>query len=174
MKIAIVNGSPRKGNTAAAIDAFIEGLGGKHEVEVIEADKVNVSPCKGCGACQCYKGCVAKDDTNAVIDQLVAADMILWTTPVYWWGVTAQLKLIIDKCYCKGAQLKGKKIGTIVCGGADTSNMEYQLIRDQFKCIAAYLDWEIGFQLSYFASALDDLKGNADAIAEIKAEAAAL
>ena len=43
-------------------------------------------------------GCVAADDTNRVIDSLVDADMIVFGTPVYWWGMTAQLKLVIDKC----------------------------------------------------------------------------
>lgn len=174
MKIVIVNGSPRKGNTLTAIEAFTEGLADKHEVEVIEADKVNVSPCRGCGACQCVNGCVAKDDSNAVVDKLVAADFILWTTPVYWWGVTAQLKLIIDKCYCKGAKMVGKKIATIVCGGAETTDMEYQLIRDQFGCISKYLNWDYKFQLSYYANAKDDLKGMPEALEEIKAAAASL
>ncbi len=50
-----------------------------------------------------------QDDTNVTIDTIAAADMILFATPVYWWGMSAQLKLIIDKCYCRGLQLKGKK-----------------------------------------------------------------
>ncbi len=64
---------------------------------------------EGCGVCQCSKGCVDKDDTNPTIDKIAAADMILFATPVYWWGMSAQLKLIIDKCYCRGLQLKNKK-----------------------------------------------------------------
>ena len=37
-----------------------------------------------------------------IVDKMVAADMILFVSPVYWWGITAQLKLVIDKAYCKG------------------------------------------------------------------------
>lgn len=86
MKIIIINGSARKGNTLTAINALIKGASEKNEIEVIEPDKLQIAPCKGCGACQCHKGCVDNDDTNPTIDKIAAADMILFTTPVYWWG----------------------------------------------------------------------------------------
>ena len=91
MKIVIINGSARKGNTLTAINAFIKGASEKNEIEIIEPDKLNIAPCKGCDVCQCSKGCVDKDDTNPTIDKIAAADMILFATPVYWWGMSAQL-----------------------------------------------------------------------------------
>ena len=94
MKIVIINGSARKGNTLTAINAFIKGASKKNEIEIIEPDKLNIAPCKGCGVCQCSKGCVDKDDTNPTIDKIAATDMILFATPVYWWGMSAQLKLL--------------------------------------------------------------------------------
>ena len=68
------------------------------------------------------------EDTNPTIDKIAAADMILFATPVYWWGMSAQLKLIIDKCYCRGLQLKNKKVGTIVVGGSPVGSIQYELI----------------------------------------------
>ena len=97
MKIVIVNGSARKGNTLTAIQAFAEGVAEENEIEIIAPEKLNIAPCKGCGVCQCSKGCVDQDDTNLTIDKIVAADVIVFATPVYWWGMSAQLKLIIDK-----------------------------------------------------------------------------
>ena len=76
MKIVIINGSARKGNTLTAINAFIKGASEKNEIEIIEPDKLNIAPCRGCGVCQCSKGCVDKDDTNPTIDKIAAADMI--------------------------------------------------------------------------------------------------
>ena len=58
MKIVIINGSAREGNTLTAINAFIKGALEKNEIEIIEPDKLNIAPCKGCGVCQCSKGCV--------------------------------------------------------------------------------------------------------------------
>ena len=55
MKIVIINGSARKGNTLAAINAFIKGASEKNKIEIIEPDKLNIAPCKGCGVCQCSK-----------------------------------------------------------------------------------------------------------------------
>jgi multimeric flavodoxin WrbA len=57
MKIVIINGSARKGNTLTAINAFIKGASEKNEIEIIEPDKLNIAPCKGCGVCQCSKRC---------------------------------------------------------------------------------------------------------------------
>ena len=168
MKIVIINGSARKGNTLTAINAFIKGAAEKNEIEVIAPDKLHISPCKGCGACQCHKGCVDQDDTNPTIDKLVEADMILFATPVYWWGMTAQLKQVIDKCYCLGLQLKEKKIGLIVVGGSPLDNIQYELICKQFDCMASYLSWDMLFQKCYYANARDELAKDVDAIQKLE------
>lgn len=168
MKITILNGSARKGNTHTAIDAFVEGTSGKHEVTIIEPDKLQIHPCKGCGACQCQNGCIDQDDTNPTIDTIAASDMILFATPVYWWGMTAQLKQVIDKCYCRGMQLKGKKIAVIVIGGAPVGDVQYDLIQKQFQCMADYLSWDVLFQKSYSANSTTDLAHDESIIAELK------
>ena len=105
MKVIIINGSARKGNTLTAIEAFVKGASEKNEIEIIEPDKLNIAPCKGCGACQCSKGCVDKDDTNPTIDKIAAADMILFATPVYWWGMSAQYELIDKQFDCMAKYL---------------------------------------------------------------------
>ena len=53
MKIVILNGSPRQGNTVTAINALKQGIKAEHEVEVIDTYKLKIGPCKGCGACGC-------------------------------------------------------------------------------------------------------------------------
>ncbi len=77
MKIVIINGSARKGNTLTAINAFINGASQNNEMAIIEPDNLNSAPSKVCVVCQCSKGCVDKDDTNPTIDKIAAADMIL-------------------------------------------------------------------------------------------------
>ena len=144
MKIVIINGSARKGNTLTAIHAFMKGAAEKNEIEIIAPDKLKIAPCKGCGVCQCYKGCVDQDDTNPTIKQ------------------------IIDKCYCRGMQLKEKKIGVIVVGGSPTDNIQYELIRKQFECMASYLSWDVLFQKSYYANGKDELVKNVEAMEELE------
>ncbi len=65
--------------------------------------------------------------------------MIIFATPVYWWGISAQLKLIIDKCYCKDLHLKNKKVGVLVVGADSVDSIRYELIHKQFQCMADYL-----------------------------------
>ena len=168
MKILVLNGSPRKGNTLTAITAFAKGVSNKHELEVVDTYKLKVSPCKGCGACQCYKGCVAKDDSNMIVDKIVEADVVVFATPVYWWGITAQMKMVIDKCYCKGALLKNKKEGINGVGGAETDDKQYKLIKSQFDCISEYLAWDILFYNAYSATKTDDLANNESSIRELE------
>ena len=168
MKIAIINGSARKGNTLTAINAFIKGASAQNEIEVIEPHKLHINPCKGCGACQCTKGCVEQDDTNATVDKIVSADMIVFASPVYWWGMTGQLKLVIDKCYCRGVQLNGKKVGVLLVGGAPIDNEQYDMIYKQFDCMADYLSWDMLFQKAYSANGREELSKNPEALTELE------
>ena len=94
--------------------------------------------------------------------------MILFATPVYWWGMSAQLKQVIDKCYCRGMQLKGKKTGVIVVGGSPVENIQYELIRKQFECMADYLSWDMLFQKAYYATAKDDLAKDTTALEKLE------
>ena len=84
--------------------------------------------------------------------------------------MSAQLKLIIDKCYCRGLQLKNKKVGTIVVGGSPVGSIQYELIDKQFDCMAKYLSWDMLFKTSYYATARDELEKNKEIAKEITKE----
>ena len=112
MKKLILNGSPRQGNTVAAINAFTGGADNDFEIINLKAKKI--APCKACLFCQNEGNCIDKDDTNEVIAKIEEADFILFATPVYWWGMTAQLKLAIDKLYARCNLLKAQKKQIVV------------------------------------------------------------
>lgn len=169
MKIVILNGSARKGNTYTCVKAFAEGAAVGCEVEILNCDELNVSPCKGCGACECTKGCIATDDSNAVVDKVLSADLIVFASPIYWWGVTAQLKTVIDKLYCKANLLKGKRIGVIMPAGSSTDDEEFSLIKRQFELISEYMSWTMEFFKPFEAYGKDDMAENGAALEELKA-----
>ena len=103
------------------------------------------------------------------MDSVVEADAIVFATPVYWWGITAQLKLIIDKLYSKGSVLgSGKKIGIIVTGEAEQEDPQYQIITKQFECICDYLGWYLVSVNTYSAGAPDELGRQDEAMAELE------
>ena len=172
MKALILNGSPRKGNTCTITEALKKGFENLKDVQVKEimADRVSVSPCIACDQCGCEGNCVSDDDTNDVLKEVMEADMIVFATPVYWWGITAQLKLIIDKFYAQSSNLHNqqKKIGVITVGEAEQSEPQYKLISDQFACICDYLGWNLVCSKSYTATAADELKKETDSVKEIE------
>lgn len=172
MKVLILNGSPRKGNTCVAVNALQRGMeaAGGFEVMEIKANDMSVSGCIACMACECAGNCVFEDDTNDVIDAVEAADAIVFATPVYWWGVTAQMKLIIDKLYAQCNKMKtlNKKVGIIIVGEAEQDDPQYDIIPKQFECICDYLGWQLKFCNTYTACAAGDLAADAEAIEEIE------
>ena len=180
MKVLILNGSPRKGNTLTAIKAIERGIASRADAADIEITRIdtegkNIIPCKACNACGSMSRCIFADDSPEINEAVEVADVIVFATPVYWWGVTAQLKLVIDKFYARASRLgKGKRIATVVIGGAELDNPEYEIIQKQFACIADYLEWEIVFAKSIFATGPKDLAGDEETLAELEAFGAGL
>jgi len=98
MNILILSGSPRKGgNTELLVEAFAKGAA-KHHVEIISVRDVKVNPCLGCNACFKTNGiCAQKDDMAFIYEKMSQTDMLVIASPVYFYGISAQLKAIIDR-----------------------------------------------------------------------------
>ncbi len=100
--IVVLSGSPRKGgNTDMIADAFIEGAKtAEKNVTLFRVADMKIGGCLGC--VHCFEGngiCVQEDDMPMVLDALRHADALVLASPVYYWSVTAQLKLAIDRMY---------------------------------------------------------------------------
>jgi multimeric flavodoxin WrbA len=104
MKVTTILGSPKKkGNTATVLGAFEELISQRHEVERIDIADYNIKGCLGCAACKKVPdepGCVQKDDAVALFERMMEADVIIYATPLYSWGFSAQLKSLIDRHFC--------------------------------------------------------------------------
>lgn len=155
MNILILNGSPRRnGNTHAALQVMKEKLLERHTVEVLDVCAMDLSGCRACDGCKRNDGhCICPDDSDTIIQKIVHADAVIFGTPVYWWGMSAQLKMVVDKFYSQDDQFKTmhKKIGVLAIGANTLDNPQYRLIHEQFSCIAEYLGWELSFSLSFSA-----------------------
>lgn len=102
MNIVILTGSVRRGgNTDQLVGAFVEGLGDRHNVEIISVADYNVQPCCGCNQCFETDGhhCVQDDDMQRIYPKLAEADMLVIASPVYFYGISAQLKAVIDRLH---------------------------------------------------------------------------
>ena len=157
MNILLLNGSPRAaGNTAALLGEIQRGIQekGEHSVRCVDVTRLNIKPCIACNYCQKREGtCVHRDDCPALLEQFREADCIIFGSPVYWWNISAQLKLFIDRLYADMGGINGKKIGVVAVGVEALDDPEYRLIREQFECIANHLQWDLLF--SAFASAYE-------------------
>ena len=99
--ILIVNGSPRmQGNTRKILKTLENSIQENMQanVEFIDICKHPLQGCINCDSCRKNGGkCVHDDDTNLLMEKVLASDVIVFGSPVYWMGITAQLKLFIDK-----------------------------------------------------------------------------
>ena len=110
MKITILNGSPRNGNTLKGLLAFQQALNSAYEVKLINLYEHSIKACRNCNCCQTGEsGCVHHDDSNSLLEELINSDVIVFGTPVYYWGMSAQMKLLIDKFYSANSRLTAKK-----------------------------------------------------------------
>ena len=104
MQILTIMGSPRKkGNTAGVLDMVEQELSIRHRVERLAITSVNVNGCLGCETCKKVTdrtGCVQKDDAASVFKKIMAADAVIYSSPLYCWDFPAQMKALIDRHFC--------------------------------------------------------------------------
>jgi len=152
MKITTILGSPKKkGNTAKVLGLFEEELVNLgHDVDRVNIAGYDVKGCLGCGVCQKKTdepGCVQKDDAVAIFEKMMSADAIVYTSPLYCWGFSSQMKALIDRHFCLitnyygGPKYKslidGKRTALIVtCAGPIENNAD--LIQSLFDRLNSY------------------------------------
>lgn len=98
-KVIVISTSLRAGsNSDMLADKFIEGaLAAGNEVEKITLSGKNIGFCKGCLACQKLGKCVIDDDANAIMQKVLEAEVVCWATPIYYYEMSGQMKVLIDR-----------------------------------------------------------------------------
>lgn len=133
MRITTLLGSPKKkGNTATVlgwVEEELKSMG--HKVDHIYLQNQSIKGCMGCAKCREKPdeiGCVQQDDTRDILRNMIASDAVLFATPLYFWGFSAQTKVLIDRTYSLVANyqspghsslLQGKRMGLLVTGADD-------------------------------------------------------
>ena len=110
--VLILSSSPRRGgNSDRLCDPFLQGCkDAGHTVEKIFLKDKHINYCTGCGICSMYgKPCPQKDDAAEVIEKMIAADVIVMATPVYFYTMSAQMKTLIDRCCARYTEITNKK-----------------------------------------------------------------
>ena len=131
LKIITLLGSARKkGNTATVlgwVEEELRSLG--HDVERIYLNNKSMGGCQGCAKCRENADeivCIQNDDVIAIMEQMILSEVILFASPIYFWGFSSQIKTVIDRGYSlvtnyhkpgHTSLLEGKRIGLLVTGG---------------------------------------------------------
>ncbi len=174
-KILILNGSPVKnGNTAKLVAWFSEEVRAKGaSVKVVRAASLvsKVNGCTSCRACQrsVKYECVIKDGVNDVLKEMQKADVIVFATPLYFYGPSAQLKLIIDRMFSLykwdnktdtfTSPMRGKAMGLILSAYEDIG---LKIVEESFKLIADYSEMSFSSLLvpdARESGEVEDIKG---------------
>ena len=143
MKILVLTGSPRKrGNSNTLADKFAEGAKeAGHEVLRFDAAQKNVHPCVACNHCGMDGPCVFDDDFAFVREHLPGADCVVFATPMYYFGVSAQLKAVVDRFYALNGRIHVPKKAVLLMTYANTSPAEAEPILSHYGVLLNYLGW---------------------------------
>lgn len=144
MKIVVLAGSPHRNGTSALLaDKFIEGAEAKgHEVFRFNAAFENIHPCQGCDVCGMNGPCVQKDAIeNALMPHLLAADLIVLITPLYYYGMSAQLKTVIDRFYSHSGSIAGKR-SMLMATAYNSADWTMEALVHHYNTLVRYMRWQ--------------------------------
>ena len=141
-KVLILTGSMRKGgNTDLLAQAFAEGAEKNNEVEIVSVADYTVNPCIGCNSCFTREKneCFQNDDMPMIYEKLREADTVVIASPVYFYGISAQLKAVIDRLHTPMRdEFHIKRLALLLVGAAslpelfDAIKLQYQLVLNFF------------------------------------------
>ena len=147
-KIVVITGSPRKnGNSFAMTDAFIKAAEAKgHTITWFDAALKKVGGCRACETCfSTGKACTFDDDFNTIAPAILEADVIVFTMPVYWYSIPAQIKGVIDRIFSMvvgGKDIAGKECALITCCEEDDMSV-MDGVRIPIERMAALNKWKM-------------------------------
>lgn len=145
MKIVVLTGSPRlNGNTNHMASQFIKGAEeAGHEVYRFDYTRHKVAGCIGCNACGMNGDCFMQDDFSELRPHLLEADMVVFVTPMYYFGFSSQLKAVIDRFYAVNGRIKGaSKQSVFLMAYANTDPKEAEPMISHYKTLLDYLGWQ--------------------------------
>lgn len=122
--VVVISSSPRRhGNSEVLADQFMKGaIEAGHRVEKIVLSQYSMKPCLACEYCRHHDHqCIQKDDAEQVIDKIIQADVFVFATPIYFYSLSAQLKILIDRIFAREYEIresqKRKKAYLILTSG---------------------------------------------------------
>ena len=153
MKIVVLEGSPNKnGSSNMLAEQFIKGaLETGHQVEVIDAARAKIHPCTGCIHCGYDGPCIQKDEMEQIRESILGADMMVFVTPLYYYGMSAQLKILIDRfCAFNGSTQRKQMKSAVISAAWNSDSWTFEALEAHYKTLVRYLNLQdMGMVLGY-------------------------
>lgn len=143
MKIVVLEGSPNKhGSSNYLAEQFIRGAEeAGHSVTVIDAAHAGIHPCTGCAHCGYEGPCVQKDDMETIRREILGADMMVFVTPLYYYGMSAQLKTLIDRFCAFNSSVQSKRMRSALLAAAwNADDWTFDALEAHYKTLVRYLN----------------------------------
>lgn len=143
MKIVILMGSPNKnGSTRILVDSFVKGAeSAGHSCEVIDVCRADVHPCTGCVYCGYEGPCAQKDGMTRIRNTLLSADMVVFATPLYYYGMSAQLKTVVDRFCAFSSSLNSKSLRSALLSVAwNSDDWTFEALEAHYKTLVRYMN----------------------------------
>lgn len=143
MRIVVLEGSPnKKGSSNLLADEFIRGAEeAGHTVEIIDAAHADLHPCIGCVRCGYEGPCVQKDDMERFRKQILNADMMVFVTPLYYYGMSAQLKILVDRFCAINSSMNRKHMKSALLTVAwNADDWTFEALESHYKTLVRYLN----------------------------------
>lgn len=145
MRIVVLIGSPnRHGSTHLLVESFRKGAEeAGHTVSVIDVAHADVHPCTGCITCGYEGPCVQKDDMDGIQKEILDSDMIVFATPLYYFGMTAQLKAVIDRFCSFNSSLHARHLKSALLAVAwNEDGWTFDALRVYYETLAKYCHFD--------------------------------
>ena len=143
MNILVLEGSPnRHGSSNLLADEFIRGAReAGHTVSVIDAAHADLHPCTGCVRCGYEGPCVQKDDMETFQGQILRAEMLVFVTPLYYYGMSAQLKTLVDRFCAINSSITRKHMKSALLSAAwNADGWTFKALEAHYRTLVRYLD----------------------------------
>ena len=145
MRIVVLMGSPnRNGSTSILVENFVKGATeAGHDCEVIDVCHADVHPCTGCVACGYEGQCVQKDDVEMIRAKLLASDMVVLATPLYYYGMSAQLKTVVDRFCAYNSSLNSRRLKSALLTVAwNADDWIFEALEAHYKTLVRYINFD--------------------------------
>ena len=146
MKIVVINSSPHSEQESTSrylAQKFTEGAkSAGHEIFTFDAANEKTNPCRGCNHCGMDGDCIFDDAiSKKLMPKMLEADLLVLVTPLYYFGMSAQLKVIVDRFYSRTERLHRKK-SLLLATAWNSADWTFTALKTHYETLVRYMEWQ--------------------------------